>query len=392
MKWLFVVLACIQLSECLVRIKLHKGKSVRDVLKERGLLDDFLEKHAYNPATKYLRPAQHDTLAATEPLINYLDLSYFGTISIGTPPQSFTVIFDTGSSNLWVPSYYCSSPACSNHARFNPTQSSTFSTNQQTFYFSYGSGSLSGFFGYDTVNVAGISISNQELGLSENEPGSNFYYAPFDGILGLAYPALSGGGAMPVFDGMLKEHLVPEPLFSVYLGRNPNSNDGGEVIFGGVDSSYYTGQIYWAPVIQDLYWNIGIEGVLLNGQSAFCDQGCQAIVDTGTSQITVPDTYLRTLLEEIGAREDENGDFIVNCNNIANLPTLTFVINGVQFPIPPSVYILQSNGYCTAGFEPTYLPPPTEDGPLWILGDVFLGAYYSVFDRGYNRIGFATLA
>lgn len=53
--------------------------------------------------------------------------------------------------------------------------------------------------------------------------------------------------------------------------------------------------------------------------------------------------------------------------------------------------LVQNNGYCTVGVEPTYLP--SQNGqPLWILGDVFLRSYYSVYDMGNNRVGFATAA
>lgn len=67
------------------------------------------------------------------------------------------------------------------------------------------------------TQVGGISDTNQIFGLSETEPGSFLYYAPFDGILGLAYPSISASGATPVFDNLWDQGLVSQDLFSVYL-------------------------------------------------------------------------------------------------------------------------------------------------------------------------------
>ncbi|TKC52566.1 hypothetical protein EI555_018266, partial [Monodon monoceros] len=371
------------------RVPVKKLKSIRETMKEKGILEDFLRTHKYDPAQKY---RFSDFSVASEPM-DYMDAAYFGEISIGTPPQNFLVLFDTGSSNLWVPSVYCQSQACTSHTRFNPSLSSTYSTNGQTFSLQYGSGSLTGFFGYDTLTVQGIKVPNQEFGLSEKEPGTNFLYAKFDGIMGMAYPALSMGGAPTALQGMLQEGALTSPVFSFYLSSQQGSQDGGAVIFGGVDSSLYTGQIHWAPVTQELYWQIGIEEFLIGDQATgWCSQGCQAVVDTGTSLLTVPQQFMSSLLQATGAEEDQYGQFFVDCNSIQSLPTLTFIINGVQFPLPPASYILNNDdSFCMLGVEPTYVP--SQNGqPLWILGDVFLRSYYSVYDLGNNRVGFATAA
>ncbi|NXM75124.1 PEPC protein, partial [Serilophus lunatus] len=144
---------------------------------------------------------------------------YFGEIGIGTPPQNFLVIFDTGSSNLWVPSTYCESPACEDHARFNYSLSSTFLGIDLTYTLRYGFGDVSVVLGYDTVTIQNIVIRNQEFGLSLDEPSRPFSYLDFDGILGMAYPGVGIRGFSTLLQNMLQQNQLEKPIFSFYFSR-----------------------------------------------------------------------------------------------------------------------------------------------------------------------------
>ncbi|KAK2851322.1 hypothetical protein Q5P01_007598 [Channa striata] len=376
MKCLVVLVALVAFSECLVRMPLIKGKTARQTLQEKGLWEEYRKKFPYRPMVKF-------TQYGTEPMTNDADLSYYGVISIGTPPQSFSVIFDSGSSNLWVPSVYCSSQACQNHNKFNPKQSSSFQWNGQTLSIQYGTGSMTGYLGADTVGVGGVSVTNQVFGLSQSE-------APFmasmqaDGILGLAFQSIASDNVVPVFNNMISQGLVSQPMFSVYLSGN--SAQGSEVVFGGVDSNHYTGQITWIPLTSATYWQIKMDSVSINGQTVACSGGCQAIIDTGTSLIVGPTSDISNINSWVGASTDQYGDASVNCQNIQSMPEVTFTLNGNAFTIPASAYVSQGYYGCTTGFG------QGGSDQLWILGDVFIRQYYAVFDTQGPSIGLAQAA
>ncbi|XP_033370812.1 pepsin A-like isoform X1 [Parus major] len=424
---LLLLLALVGLAQGFqTRVPLRRMKSLRQRLQEQGLLESYLEQHPYNLAAKYFPGI------AVEPLENYMDDEYFGTISIGTPPQEFTVVFDTGSSNLWVPSVFCSSPACRNHNRFNPAESSTFLSTNDTLFIAYGTGSMTGVLGYDTVNVAGINVRHQIFGLAETEPGDFFYYTPFDGILGLAFPSIASSGATPVFDNMMMENLVDRHLFSVYLSRD--SQGGSFVLFGAIDPYYTTKGISWIPLSAETYWQISMERysqyslpsswcfgesrlTLHPSSQCLLQRGCSGLFQgmpghrgygnhsVGCSYPGLPDPHEAPWCQ-LQWRGEASGCSLgylipagmatnlphppqISCEAVSNLPNLIFHIHGKEFPVPPRAYVLRSNGYCSLGFQG--MDVPTEEGELWILGDVFIREYYIIFDRANNKVGLSQL-
>uniref|UniRef100_A0A2K5M5B8 Cathepsin E n=1 Tax=Cercocebus atys TaxID=9531 RepID=A0A2K5M5B8_CERAT len=370
------------------RVPLRRHPSLKKKLRARSQLSEFWKSQNLD-MIQFTESCSMDQ-SANEPLINYLDMEYFGTISIGSPPQNFTVIFDTGSSNLWVPSVYCTSPACKTHTRFQPSQSSTYSQPGQSFSIQYGTGSLSGIIGADQVSVEGLTVVGQQFGESVTEPGQTFVDAEFDGILGLGYPSLAVGGVTPVFDNMMAQNLVDLPMFSVYMSSNPEGGAGSELIFGGYDHSHFSGSLNWVPVTKQGYWQIALDNIQVGGTVMFCSEGCQAIVDTGTSLITGPSDKIKQLQNAIGAAPVD-GEYAVECANLNVMPDVTFTINGVPYTLSPTAYTLldfvDGMQFCSSGFQGLDIHPPA--GPLWILGDVFIRQFYSVFDRGNNRVGLA---
>ncbi|KAJ8550197.1 hypothetical protein K7X08_033904 [Anisodus acutangulus] len=432
-------------------------------------------------------------------LKNYMDAQYFGEIGVGTPPQKFTVIFDTGSSNLWVPSSKCYfSVPCFFHSKYKSSQSSTYKMNGKSAAIQYGSGAISGFFSQDDVKVGDLVVTDQEFIEATREPSVTFLVAKFDGILGLGFQEISVGKAVPVWYNMVKQGLIKEPVFSFWLNRNTKEEQGGEIVFGGVDPNHFKGEITYVPVTQKGYWQFDMGDVLIDGKATgYCKSGCSAIADSGTSLVAGPTTVITMINQAIGAsgvasqqckaviqqygqtimdlllaeahpkkicsqvgvctfdgtrgvsmgiesvvdekagrsaglqdgmcsacemaviwmenqlKQNQTQDRILNyvnelcerlpsplgesavdCGKLSSMPRVSFTIGGKVFDLSPDEYILKvgegDKAQCISGFTGLDIPPPR--GPLWILGDVFMGRYHTVFDYGKLRVGFAEAA
>eukprot|EP00039_Didymoeca_costata_P018308 m.332992 g.332992 ORF g.332992 m.332992 type:complete len:396 (+) comp17041_c0_seq1:113-1300(+) len=325
---------------------------------------------------------------------NLENAQYYGPITIGSNSQPFKVVFDTGSSNLWVPARnYTEDPL---KHKYKPDGDSDYKADGTKFEILYGSGPVSGFVSMSSVTMGGLTAKQQRFAeVTETKGlGAAFKVAPWDGILGLAYKAISVDGITPVFRSMMNQGVVDKGVFAFFL-----SNEAapplppivkGELTLGGVDPNHFTGELQYVPVSNPGYWEIKGDDIQLGGKSVTTTKNF--VLDTGTSILAGPKEEVAAIAKMVGAKPFPlaPGEYTIPCSSVASLPTLTFVIAGKEYSIEGKEYVINDeNQICLFGFLGIDIPPPR--GPLWILGDIFIRKFYTVFDLDNNQLGFAPM-
>ncbi|CAO3691903.1 unnamed protein product [Rhizopus stolonifer] len=349
---------------------------------------------------------------------------YLISVSVGTPPQTFDLALDTGSSDLWVPGSKCASSVCP-FSKFNQSQSTTFKESEQKMNISYGTGSASGNYVFDTITIAGITVQQQQFGyitqqkniLTEINTLSGSSYTPnrpkLDGIFGLGYPFITSSYHNPFFFNLKQQGQLAQNVFSIYL--NNSFANSGEILFGGVDTSMYTGGMHYLPLAPTMrssqtgygYWQVYGQGIgVVNSNNTMTkvvafEVPPAFVFDTGTTMSYMPTKVVESLLVEAVGKDNLaydrlNNYFQINCeayrsNAMIQLqftPVRQTTQDPVLFHVPLRNLIfpldsdfMGSASVCMVGLIPS-------EGTIFI-GQSILRSAYVVYDADQNRLGIA---
>ncbi|KAL7325530.1 hypothetical protein PS15p_207993 [Mucor circinelloides] len=368
---------------------------------------------------------------------------YMVNVAIGTPPQNFELVLDTGSADLWVPAASCPSTMCPFN-KFNESQSSTFKDLNQVFNITYGIGSASGGFGMDTVNIAGVIIEQQQFGLTNNTQNiltnmrtlSGESYTPtissadnvtsystdrrMDGIFGLGYPFITSPSTRynPFFFNLKAQNKIDQNIFSVFLNKSESTDTVGEIIFGGIDKTKYHGPLTYLPLAKTTristggrsdygFWQVFGQGVgaTVNGKTTFganFKQNAQLVFDTGTTLSYLPMNVIEPLFAAaIGntnlAYDSANNYFQIRCSMAQQNITLQFMMSPsanvtdtpvvLNVAIADVIYPMDTDTMSTASVCMIGIVP---NGGQIFFGESILKSLYQVYDVDQNRIGIAS--
>jgi hypothetical protein len=331
---------------------------------------------------------------------------YTGFIGVGTDKngrQAFQarVVFDTGSTNLWVASVLCTEYPCSReHSKnfYDPGKSTTqeefidqngHSSAGKDIDIMFGTGELRGPLHVDTYRVGPMTVKRQPFAMIRNMDGDVFTSFPFEGILGLAFKSLSFGNIEPFFERVVSQKLIERNEFAFYL--NTDSNQPSALLWGGVDKRLYEGKIRLFPVVQAHYWALELVDFRIGGKSMLGDTNDpgrvkRLIVDSGTTYFTAPTGLFDKVVDKMPGAA---------CRSVGHYPPLTFVLRGLHnetfdLHVTQKTYMIgDDGGDCRPAFM--QLDINRKYGPAMILGEVFMRHFFTVFQRGDGSDGNARI-
>ena len=302
---------------------------------------------------------------------DFMNAQYFIEVDVGTPAQTFTVVPDTGSSNLWLYSHHCYSLPCWYHPTYDHAKSSTYKKDGQKFDITYGSGGVKGTVSYDVAKIGDVE-STMGLGEVTSVSGTSFYVSQMSGILGLAYDSISVDGLKT----FMTNSDLKDKSFSFYLH---DTSEESYMVIPGMDEENY-GVIDTHKVVEEKYWSLKLDTVA-QGDKKIDASKYKAVIDSGTSLLVGPKEIVDPLIEGITVSP--------KCDGLDSLPELSFTIDATTYTLAPTDYVLQVSQAgvteCLLGIQSMAFP---EGFNYFILGDVFMRKYPSYFNLNDNTVSF----
>jgi len=322
----------------------------------------------------------------TDPQSDIYNTFYIGKATIGTPVQTFNVVLDTGSSDLWVCDKTYSGGG--NKTLFDSSKSSTYKKIPGTWQIQYGSGSASGFKGQDNVCFYGTDYCypTQIFGQA-TYLGSPMDQQPIDGICGMAFPTISSIGTPDPWMNIIKApgYKGVNTTFTVWLEElkgSPQGAKGGTFTFGQPDTTNCAASGDWVKLSHELWYEFNIDGVGTGGQFS---GRASAISDTGTSFLIGPTDAISNLANAMNWQMDPStGLYQIDCDPSKTTGTIDVKINGKVYPITAKNYIVSFDNDQTC-----YVAMQGADigDPAWILGDTFIREWCNAYDLKNGQIG-----
>ncbi|ORY80220.1 aspartic peptidase domain-containing protein [Leucosporidium creatinivorum] len=342
------------------------------------------------------RKAKRSTTGSLS-MTNYQDSEFYATISVGTPATEYSMVLDTGSSDMILAVDSCSGCSSSTPG-YSASSSSTSVASSDAFSITYGSGSASGTLVEDTVSIAGYSMPNQVFAACDTM--DNIVDGDISGILGMGWSTIASSGAVPLVEALAQNGTLPSEVFGfafksyAYDKLTSETMAGGTLTIGSTDTSAYSGDINWIPIqLPGGYWSIPLDGMTASGSDITLTT-TNIIVDTGTTLIGMPAADVTAIYDQISAAsayslDGESGYYSFPCDTNINV-TMTF--GGVSYAIPSDSFnagAIDTSGSTCLG---AIFALQTSGTVQAILGDAFLTGVYSAFRFDDTpAVGFAEL-